>query len=150
MAASAAKYREKGLAAIGKSFGKGLGRIWEGFGRFWKKLNFQAVIKSAASAASGKTKNQGPRSRGAHGRRLGLRTTGLGGSPGSWSLIFGLPGGCASSRLDHGLKFYADWGITGNAHASTTVDFFFFFRLFFGFMASWKGPRRQETFVLTT
>ena len=26
------------------------------------------------------------------------------GSPGSWSLIFGLPGGCASSRLDHGLK----------------------------------------------
>ena len=28
---------------------KALGRVWEGFG---KKLNFQAVIKSAASAAS--------------------------------------------------------------------------------------------------
>ena len=74
---------------------------------FLEKLNFQAVIKSAASAASRETKNQGPRSRGAHGRRLGLRTTGLGGSPGSWSLIFGLPGGCASSRLDHGLKVEA-------------------------------------------
>ena len=88
-------------------------KIYSGFeGRYWvgmsgslvEKLNFQAVIKSAASAASRETKNQGPRSRGAHGRRLGLRTTGLGGSPGSWSLIFGLPGGCASSRLDHGLK----------------------------------------------
>ena len=45
LAPSGAKYCEKGLAAIGKSFGKGLGR-------FWKKLNFQAVIKSAASAAS--------------------------------------------------------------------------------------------------
>ena len=29
-----------------------MGKVWEGFGRFWKKLNFQAVIKSAASAAS--------------------------------------------------------------------------------------------------
>ena len=45
LAPSGAKYCEKGLAALGKSFGKGLGR-------FWKKLNFQAVIKSAASAAS--------------------------------------------------------------------------------------------------
>ena len=45
LAASAAKYCEKGLAAIGKSFGKGLGG-------FWKKLNFQAVLKSAASAAT--------------------------------------------------------------------------------------------------
>ena len=34
LAASAAKYCEKGWAAIGKSFGKGLGRIWEGFGGF--------------------------------------------------------------------------------------------------------------------
>ena len=52
-------------------------------------LNFQALIKSAAS----------PRTTARHaddGARLG--------SPGSWSLIFGLPGGCASSRLDHGLK----------------------------------------------
>ena len=38
-----------------------------------KKLNFQAVIKSAASAASPKTKIQ--ESRGASGRRLGWRTT---------------------------------------------------------------------------
>ena len=29
VAASAAKYCEKGLAAIGKSFGKGLGRFWK-------------------------------------------------------------------------------------------------------------------------
>ena len=70
-------------------------------------VKFQAVIKSATSAASRKTKNQGPRSREAHvhaddGARLG--------SPGSWSLTFGLPGGCASSRLDHGLKFYVIQG----------------------------------------
>ena len=71
LAASAAKYCEKGLAATGKSFEKGLGR-------FWKKLSFQAVIKSAASAASREINNQGPRSRGAHGRRLGMRTTGFG------------------------------------------------------------------------
>ena len=45
LAPSGAKYCGKGLAAIRKSIGKGLGR-------FWKKLNFQAVIKSAASAAS--------------------------------------------------------------------------------------------------
>ena len=44
-------------------------------------VKFQAVIKSAASAASRKTKNQGPRSRGAHRRRLGMRTTGLGWAP---------------------------------------------------------------------
>ena len=76
--------------------------------------NHQAVIKSAASAAS-----RNPR--GAHGRRLGLRTTGLGGSPGSWSLIFGLPGGCASSRLDHGLKFY---GIQGGCASSRLISGF--------------------------
>ena len=35
------------------------------FARVLEKLNFQAVIKSAASAASRETKNQGPRSRGA-------------------------------------------------------------------------------------
>ena len=34
LAASAAKYCGKGLAAIGKSFGKGSERIWEGFGKF--------------------------------------------------------------------------------------------------------------------
>ena len=45
LAPSGAKYCEKGLAAIGKTFGKGLG-----------KANFQAVIKSAASAASLGTK----------------------------------------------------------------------------------------------
>ena len=41
LAASAAKYCGKGLAAMWKSFGKVL-----------EKLNFQAVIKSAASASS--------------------------------------------------------------------------------------------------
>ena len=44
-------------------------------------VKFQAVIKSAASAASRKTKNQGPGSWGAPGRRLGMRTTGLGWAP---------------------------------------------------------------------
>ena len=39
---------------------------------FWE-LNFQAVIKSAASSASPKTKIQ--ESRGANGRRLGWRAT---------------------------------------------------------------------------
>ena len=34
LAPSGAKYCEKGLAAIGKSLGKGLGRIWEGFGQW--------------------------------------------------------------------------------------------------------------------
>ena len=58
------------------------------------KLNFQAVIKSAASAASPKTKIQ--ESRGANGRWKRL------GSPGFRD--FGLRGGCPSSRLDHSLK----------------------------------------------
>ena len=97
-------------------------------------VKFQAVIKSAASAASRKTKNQGPRSRGAHGRRLGLRTTGLGGSPGSWSLIFGLPGGCASSRLDHGLKFY---GIRGGCAGSRLMTGFL------GLSADFLSLRRE-------
>ena len=67
-------------------------------------VKFQAVIKSAASAASRKTKNQGPRSRGAPEPRRPQAEPSSVGSPGSWSLIFGLHGGCASSRLDHGLK----------------------------------------------
>ena len=40
LAASAAKYCEKGLAAIGKGFGWGLGRVWKAanFGNagFWR------------------------------------------------------------------------------------------------------------------
>ena len=57
-----------------------------------EKLNFQAVIKSVASAASPKTKIQ--ESRGASVRQLGMQTAGT--AP--WgSLRFG-------SRLDHGLK----------------------------------------------
>ena len=84
LAPSGAKYCEKGLAAIGKSFGKGLGR-------FWKKLNFQAVIKSAASAASLDLQGS-PRTtaRLADGRGSGAPLQ--------------IQGGCASSRLDHGLK----------------------------------------------
>ena len=64
------------------------------------KLNFQAVIKSAASAASRKTRIQDPGEPtgdgSAGGRRKRL------GSPGF--LDFGLREGCASSRLDHSLK----------------------------------------------
>ena len=71
-------------------------------------VKFQAVIKSAASAASRKTKNQGPRSRGAQPSPVVRLPSRRPWTPlhGSWSLIFGLPGSCASSRLDHGLKFY--------------------------------------------
>ena len=47
-------------------------------------INFEAVIKSAASAAS--------------------RKTNPGRFPESWSPGFGLPVGCASSRLDHGFQ----------------------------------------------
>ena len=43
---------------------------WKGF----FVLDLEAVIKSAASAASRKTKSRGPRSREAPGRRLGKRT----------------------------------------------------------------------------
>ena len=69
LAPSGAKYCGKGLAAIGKSFGKGSGWVWKAanfemlvsgapgarnqhLGRTDGGLNFQAVIKSAASAAS--------------------------------------------------------------------------------------------------
>ena len=53
-----------------------------------KKLNFQAVIKSAASTASPMTKIQ--ESRGASGRRLGMRTAGDVQAPlDSWVLVFG-------------------------------------------------------------
>ena len=82
-------------------FGFGFG-LWH-FSSFLK-LNFQAVIKSATSAASPKTKIQ--ESRGASGMpadngSAGGRRKQLG-SP--RFLDFGLRGGCASSRLDHGLK----------------------------------------------
>ena len=63
LAPSGAKYCEKGLAAIGKGFGKVLG-----------KLNFQAVIKSAASAAS-------LIAWGEPGRRLRLAGDGFGALP---------------------------------------------------------------------
>ena len=56
-----------------------------------EKLNFEAVIKSAASAASPKTKIQ--ESGGASGRRVGWWTTGTARLPwiilDSWILIFG-------------------------------------------------------------
>ena len=80
-----------------------------------KKLNFQAVIKSAASAASLDLQGS-PRTTARHaddGARLG--------SHGSWSLIFGLPGGCASSRLDHGLNFFVNQG--GCASSRLIIEF---------------------------
>ena len=72
MAASAAKYCEKGLAAIGKSFGKGL-----------EKLNLQAVIKSAASAASPKAKSREGSSREVQDDGFGWRATASGHFPGA-------------------------------------------------------------------
>ena len=65
-----------------------------------KKLNFQAVIKSAASAASLDLQGS-PRTTARHadgGARATDRSAPL--DLGSLDL-----GGCASSRLDHGLKF---------------------------------------------
>ena len=67
-AASATSPGGFGSRDQGKGFWSRLGRIW--------KLVFQAVIKSAASAASRKTKTQ--ESRGGQGRRLGKRTAGHG------------------------------------------------------------------------
>ena len=50
-----------------------------------QKLHFQVVIKSDASAAYPKTKIQ--ESRGASGRRLGIRMVGTARPP--WILVFG-------------------------------------------------------------
>ena len=59
----------------------------------------QAVIKSALSAASQKTKSRGAPRPPSSASRAAIRH-----STGAWSPGFGLRGGCASSRLDHGLK----------------------------------------------
>ena len=68
-------------------------------------VKFQAVIKSAASAASPKAKSRKGSSREvSRGRRPPAEAVVLH-SPGASFPGFGLPGGCASSRLDHGLKF---------------------------------------------
>ena len=79
--------------------------------------NFEAVIKSAASAASRKPKSREGSSRGVP---RGPRPPGepLSDSPGAASSRFGLPGGCASSRLDHGLKLY---GIRGGCASSRLI-----------------------------
>ena len=85
LAAGAAKYCEKGAANQSGASAASLDSV-----------KFQAVIKSAASAASRKPKIQGsPGDSLAGGQR-----------PQGAPLGFGLPGGCASSRLDHGFKFY--------------------------------------------
>ena len=67
-------------------------------------VKFPAVIKLAASTP--KAKSRKPRPRRSPGGRPGWRMTASGrsASPGSWFPCFGLWGGCASSRLDHGLK----------------------------------------------
>ena len=52
--------------------------------------------------------DQDPGERQGDGSACGQR--GSGRFPGSWFPRFGLRGGCASSRLDHGLKFYVIWG----------------------------------------
>ena len=67
------------------------------------KLNLQAVINSAASSLP-EDRIQGTKLQRSARRRLGLRTTASGRSPGAWSPGFGPRGGRASSRIDHGLK----------------------------------------------
>ena len=69
-----------------------------------QKLNFQAVIKSAASAASRKHKSREGSSRGVPRSRRPPAEAVVLHFPGASFPGFGLPGGCASSRLDHGLK----------------------------------------------
>ena len=61
------------------------------------------------------------------GRRLGWRATASGHSLGASFTGVGLPGSCASSRLDHGLKFY---GIRGGCAGS---------RLIYGFLDCNEG-----------
>ena len=87
-----------------------------------EKLNFQAVIKSAASSASRKPKSREGSSRGVQDDGFGWRATASGHSSGASFPGFGLPGGCASSRLDHGLKFYVIWG--GCASSRLISEFF--------------------------
>ena len=67
-------------------------------------MDMEAVIKSAASAASRKTKSkrQDPGKRAATARQADGGRPGR--FPGSWSPGFGLPGGCTSSQLDHGFQ----------------------------------------------
>ena len=95
-------------------------------------VKFQAVIKSAASAASPKAKSREGSSRGApddgarwddgDGRATGDGRTTERGTPLDLGFLdFGFPGGCASSRLDHGLKFYV---IQGGCASSRLISEF--------------------------
>ena len=63
LAPSGAKYCEKRVGPLQKGLETHFGTWETHFGTFWIFgifMKFQAVIKSAASAASRKTKNQGP------------------------------------------------------------------------------------------
>ena len=68
-------------------------------------VKFQAMIKSAASAASRKPKSREGSSREVPRGRCPPAEAVVLHFPGASFPGFGLPGGCASSRLDHGLKF---------------------------------------------
>ena len=59
------------------------GSVWKAVNLFWKVWDrgLEVATKSAASAASRKTKSRGPRSREAPGRRLGKRTATGRGTP---------------------------------------------------------------------
>ena len=81
----------------------------------------QAVIKSAASAASPKAKSREGSSREVQDDGFGWRATASGHFPGASFPGFGLPGGCASSRLDHGLKVYV---IQGGCAGSRLISAF--------------------------
>ena len=85
-----------------------------------KRLNFQAVFKAAASAVQ-EAQIQGRKPQGSAGRGLGCQATASERSPGASFPGFGLPGGCASSRLDHGLKFYV---IQGGCASSRLISGF--------------------------
>ena len=91
-------------------------------------VKFQAVIKSAASAASPKAKSREGSSRGAPRAVVRIRSVArprpsshLAPSPGAPFPSFCLWGGCASSRLDHGLKI---GGIRGGCASSRLISEF--------------------------
>ena len=91
LAASAAKYCEK--EAVNQSAASAASPDY---------VKFQAVIRPAASAATRKPKSREGSSRGVQdGSSAGGRLTASEHSPGASFPGFGLPGGCASSRLDH-------------------------------------------------
>ena len=81
--------------------GKALERVWEGFGKAQLSSRDQVgCLRSLQEDQIQRTKIQGSAPAG----RPPLAEPSSGRFPGSWSRGFGLPRGCASSRLDHSFR----------------------------------------------